>query len=285
MKGFLFIDKEKGMTSFDLVRKVRKISGVKKVGHSGTLDPLATGLLIIAIGEGTKLLEFLIGMDKDYEVVAKFGFVSDTYDAEGAVTEVDSEKVVERSELERVVSQRFLGDIKQVPPIYSALKVDGKKAYELARKGEKVELKERDVRIDAFDILDFDWPIVKFKVSCGSGTYIRSLIHDLGQVLGVGAYVEELRRTTVGDFRLDKAVKLDVLDKNIDQHLASLEEIAKNFDYWDLKASELEGLKDGRTLLNKKIEHDRPLMAFYNDKLVGVLENSGAGVKYKKMIF
>lgn len=289
MKGFLLVDKEKGLTSFDVIRGVRRAVDMKKVGHSGTLDPLATGLLLVAIGEGTKLLEFLIGCDKEYEVVGRFGSVSDTYDAEGVIVEEDLSLKFVKEDLLKMIDENFLGRIEQIPPKYSALKVDGKKAYELARAGKEVHLKGREVRIDEFEIVKFEWPVVSFRVKCGSGTYIRSLIHDLGQLLGCGGYVEELRRTIVGNFVIEKAVKLSGLgnksDQSFDQKIVSMEEVGKMFDFWDLDDEEWEGLQDGRVLLDKKIDHGRPMMAFYRDELVGVLKNAtDGGVRFRKMI-
>jgi len=286
MKGFFLIDKESGVTSFDAVRDIRRLTGVKKVGHSGTLDPLATGLLLVAVGEGTKLLEFLIGCTKEYEVVGRFGFKSDTYDAEGEIEEVSS-KVLSRDEIEAAIKANFVGEIEQIPPKYSALKIGGKRAADIMRAGGDVEMKARKLFISDFEVLEFDWPVVKFKVSCSSGTYIRSLIHDLGELLEVAAYVEELRRSKIGNFSLTDAVKIDVLSKNLEQNLVSMENLAKSFAVCELFDADYQGLKDGKILLGKKIEQGVPVMAFYKDKLVGVLEVSGGGegVKYKKMIF
>ena len=284
MKGFFLIDKESGVTSFDVVRDIRRLTGVKKVGHSGTLDPLATGLLLVAVGEGTKLLEFLIGCTKEYEVLGRFGFKSDTYDAEGEIEEVSS-KVLSRDEIEAAIKANFVGEIEQIPPKYSALKIGGKRAADIMREGGDVEMKARKLFISNFEILEFDWPVVKFRVSCSSGTYIRSLIHDLGELLEGGAYVEELRRSKIGDFSLVDAVKIDVLNKNLEQNLISMENMAKSFSLCELSDVDYQGLKDGKVLLGKKIEQDLPVMAFYKDKLVGILEVIGGGVKYRKMIF
>ena len=284
MKGFFLIDKESGVTSFDVVRDIRRLTGVKKVGHSGTLDPLATGLLLVAVGEGTKLLEFLIGCTKEYEVLGRFGFKSDTYDAEGSIDKVSS-KVLSSEEIEAAIKTNFLGNIEQIPPKYSALKIKGKRAADIMREGGDVEMKARKLHISNFEILEFDWPVVKFRVACSSGTYIRSLIHDLGELLETGAYVEELRRSKIGDFSLSNAVKTSLLSKNIEQNLISMEDLAKSFSICELSGADYEGLKDGKILLGKKIEQDVPVMAFYKDKLVGVLEYKEGGVKYKKMIF
>lgn len=217
MKGFLLVDKEKGWTSFDVVAKIRGVlsRGVAKqgkrkrlkVGHAGTLDPLATGLLFIAVGDYTKLLKNFVGLDKEYEVEAEFGFTSDTYDAEGNLQKVDVSFEAGITDIEKIIKDKFVGEIEQIPPKYSALKINGKKAYELARSGKEFEVKSRKVVIKQFDIIDFNWPIVKFRIFCGSGTYVRSLIHDLGQELGCGAYVKGLRRTKVGDFSVEKALR------------------------------------------------------------------------------
>ena len=212
MEGFLLIDKEKGFTSFDVVRGVRQLCGVKKVGHGGTLDPLATGLLVVAVGRSsTKKLHTLLKSDKEYEVVAAFGYISDSYDADGHLTRVkyDESATFNKKNIEKIISKNFIGEIEQMPPKYSALKVKGRRACDIVRAGGKVELKSRKIRIDSFEIMDFQWPEVRFRVKCGSGTYIRSLIHDLGQSLGCGAYVKELRRTKVGEYVVEDAVKLE----------------------------------------------------------------------------
>ncbi|PIR54912.1 tRNA pseudouridine(55) synthase TruB [Candidatus Peregrinibacteria bacterium CG10_big_fil_rev_8_21_14_0_10_36_19] len=282
MKGFVLIDKPKGISSFDVVYKVRKATGVKKVGHSGTLDPLATGLLLVAVGEGTKLLEFLIGCDKEYEVVAHFGFVSDTYDAEGSLTKIDDQKKCSIGDVEPLLMS-FLGEISQVPPKYSALKINGKPAYELARSGKDVEMKARAVFVEKFEVTSFKWPLVTFRVKCSAGTYIRSLVHDLGALLGCGAYVQELRRTVVGDFSVENALSVEDFSKNPEGGLIPLESIVANFYRLNLSDEDYSGLRDGR-ILNKKVEHDGVIMAFYKDVLVGVLEMVSEGVKYKKVI-
>ena len=273
MKGFLLVDKKTGMTSFDVVRDVRREFGVKKVGHSGTLDPLATGLLLVAVGEATKLLEYFVGLDKEYEVVGKFGFVSDSFDADGEVVESDEQKECLRSEVEEALGA-FVGDIEQVPPKYSALKIDGKRAYELARAGVDVKMKARKVTIGRYEIMDFNWPEVKFAVQCTSGTYVRSLVHDLGMKLGCGAYVKELRRISVGKFNV----------KDAGGDLIAIEDMVGDLPKFELSDADFEGLKDGRVLTDQKIEGEFAV-AFYKEKVVGVVENySKGGVKYRKMI-
>lgn len=206
MNDILLIDKPKGISSFDVIRRLRQKIGRKKMGHAGTLDPLATGLLIVAVGNATKELSKYMGLPKEYEVLVEFGKTSDTYDACGKITECDL-KPVERAEFEKVLT-RFIGFVSQVPPIHSAIKVNGKRAYELARKGQKVVLKPRTVEIKGIEILGWRWPFVDLQVKCGRGVYVRSLAHDIGQVLGVGGYVKELRRTAIGDFRVEDAMKI-----------------------------------------------------------------------------
>lgn len=238
MQGFLLIDKGEGLTSFDVISRIRKWTGERRVGHAGTLDPLATGLLVVAVGKATKLLKNFVGLDKEYEVKARFGAVSDTYDREGKITEGERQ-MASPFLLENLINKKFLGEIDQIPPKYSALKINGKKAADLARKGVEFEMKSRKVKIYSFDVTDFAWPEVGFRVHCGSGTYIRSLIHDIGQQLGCGAYVTQLRRWKVGDFRVDNekviAVgrEFDFADKNIGSHLIPVElmaELCKNHD-------------------------------------------------------
>lgn len=206
MDGFLLIDKEKGITSFDIIRIVRKILGEKKAGHAGTLDPLATGLVIVGLGKATKSLKDLLGMDKKYEVLAEFGYVSDSYDADGVVSPLNTDMVFGEDRLGDILDKKFTGKIEQMPPVYSALKVNGKRACDIVRAGGKVVLKPRIVTVHEFKIKEYRWPLISFEVHCGSGTYVRSLIHDLGQVLGCGAYVKELRRTSIANYSVKDAV-------------------------------------------------------------------------------
>ncbi|MBU1152245.1 tRNA pseudouridine(55) synthase TruB [Patescibacteria group bacterium] len=283
MDGFLLMNKPQGISSFDLVREVKRRLGERKVGHSGTLDPMAEGLMIIALGQGTKLLEYLIGLDKRYFVKAKFGMISDTFDAEGEIEEMNPSAVFEREEVEKIIAEKFLGKISQVPPKYSALKVGGKRACDIVRAGGEVSMQAREVQIDRFELVDYLWPTLSFEVDCGSGTYIRSLIHDLGQVLGCGAYVMELRRDRVGDWMLGDAVSLEDLRED---DLICLEDFAKKFECLDLAKADLDALSDGRVLLGKKIEQGGVKMAFFEGKFLGVLESSSdqTGIKFKKMI-
>ena len=204
----LLINKPVDWTSFDVVKKLRYALKVKKIGHAGTLDPLATGLLIIGTGKFTKKLNELQGLDKTYEGIIEIGKTTPSYDLE---TEFDSEQDwtdVTKDNLEEA-KEKLTGNIQQIPPAHSAIKVGGERAYKKARKNKEVKLEPRSLTIHDFQIDYSNLPEVKFKVSCSKGTYIRSLAHDFGQLLGVGAYLKKLVRTSVGEYQLSDAVDLD----------------------------------------------------------------------------
>lgn len=208
------MNKEKGWTSHDVVAKVRGIlkkeAGQKiKVGHTGTLDPLATGLMIVVVGKYCKRAQEFSGLDKSYEVVSKLGFTSDTGDAAGELTKKsDHEPFIE--EVENTTEQ-FFGVITQTPPIYSAIKVNGKRAYELARAGKEVKIESRKVKVNSILKLNYEYPNLSFECSVSSGTYIRSLVEDIGGKLGTGAFMSDLNRISVGEFKLKNAHKIDQL--------------------------------------------------------------------------
>lgn len=205
MNSILLIDKPSGITSFDVIRQLRRKLGIRKMGHAGTLDPLATGLLIIGLEKGTKELSRYMGLPKEYEVLVEFGKVSTTYDADGELRIADCELRIARVEFEEVL-KNFIGEISQMPPQFSAKRINGRRAYDLARRGEQAALKPVKVFIENIEILEWNWPFARLRVRCGKGTYIRSLAHDLGEALGCGGYVKELRRTAIGEFRVEKAV-------------------------------------------------------------------------------
>lgn len=201
----LLIDKPAGWTSHDVVAYLRRKLGVKKVGHAGTLDPFATGLLIVGVGrDSTKRLADFLKMDKSYEATVRLGATSDTDDRTGKIEEGKSDGETSRDDVRRALD-RFVGTIQQIPPAYSAKKIAGKKMYELARRGIVVEQKPVTVAIHSIDLLDYHWPLVRIRVNVSSGTYIRALARDLGEALGVGAYLEELRRTSIGPYDLTNA--------------------------------------------------------------------------------
>lgn len=205
----LLIDKPKTWTSFDVVNKIRYAIRIKKVGHAGTLDPLATGLLILCTGKFTKKLTDLQGLDKKYEVVFKLGATTASYDAEHPEENLIDASHIEEAQVSAMM-QKFTGEIEQTPPVYSAVKVDGKRAYKSARKGKAVVIKSRQVTVYAFDSLKEVGPNeYSANIHCSKGTYIRSLVHDLGQALGVGAYIRELRRTSIGEQRIEDAWVLE----------------------------------------------------------------------------
>jgi len=199
--------KPKGPSSFKIIGQIRKLTGVKKVGHAGTLDPLASGILVVGIGrEGTKKLSEAVGQDKEYVAEIELGATSITDDAEGPITRQSSSKIP-RNKIIPVI-KKFIGEIDQVPPIYSAIKVGGRRAYKLARAGESPPMKSRKALVKDIEILDYAWPILKIKVITGPGVYVRSLARDIGKELGVGAYMKELERTRVGEFTKQNALYL-----------------------------------------------------------------------------
>ncbi|MFH0779660.1 MAG: tRNA pseudouridine(55) synthase TruB [Parcubacteria group bacterium] len=207
--------KPKGPTSHDMIDKIRRITGVKRVGHAGTLDPLASGVLVVGIGrEATRTLDAEVKKEKEYIATIKFGETSETDDEEGilmakhGIYSVPSEDYPTSSQIETTM-KKFIGEISQIPPAYSALKIKGTPAYKLARSGKKVNLEPRKVFIKEIEILKYEWPLLKIKVVCGPGVYIRSLARDIGEALGVGGYMSALERTRVGDFTVEQAIDLD----------------------------------------------------------------------------
>jgi tRNA pseudouridine55 synthase len=205
LDGLLLADKGPGVTSFQVVAHLRRVLRVPKVGHGGTLDPMATGLLPILLGEATKLTAYLQGQDKEYRATIRLGVATDTLDATGSVTAERPVPPVTADDV-RTVLQRFVGEIEQVPPMYSAIHAGGRRLHELARAGVEVERAPRRVRVDAFDLLECAPPRLRVRVQCGSGTYVRSLASDVGEALGCGGHVEALVRTRVGGLRLEDAV-------------------------------------------------------------------------------
>src|ERR1700677_666405 len=205
--GILVINKPWGKTSHDVVESVRQLAGFRGIGHLGTLDPQATGVLVLALGRATRLARFYTGRRKRYTCAIRFGFATDTYDADGEAAGPDSAPVLDGNELEALARQ-FVGKIQQMPPAFSAKKIHGRPAHELARKNKVVDLKPVEVEVHEFRLTGTDGPVARFTVECGSGTYIRSLAHDLGKLQGSGAHLAEIVRTAVGEFTLDHAVTL-----------------------------------------------------------------------------
>lgn len=211
INGILNVYKEAGFTSHDVVAKLRGICRQKKIGHTGTLDPEAVGVLPVCLGSGTKLCNMLTDKSKEYEAVLLLGQVTDTQDVTGTVLEEHEVTVDEEQAVEAIRS--FVGAYEQIPPMYSALKVNGKRLYELARAGKEVERKGRPVEIHSIEILSVSLPEITFRVACSKGTYIRTLCHDIGQKLGCGGTMKSLKRTRVGIFTIDGALKLSQLEE------------------------------------------------------------------------
>ena len=218
--GFLLVNKPEGITSHDVVDRLRGVTGIKKIGHAGTLDPFATGLLIVGIGrEATKRIGRFVKLDKKYEADIQLGATTDTYDKNGKVLEVNFKKSLKENEIKRVLFS-FVGDIKQTPPMHSAKKIKGKKLYELARKGIEVEREPIQVKIYDIDLLEYENQTLKISVYCSSGTYIRTLAYDIGQKLECGGYLKGLKRTAIGEFWSEQAMDLeDIAENNWEQHL------------------------------------------------------------------
>ncbi len=230
MDGIIVVNKPENFTSHDIVNVIRKELNIKKVGHTGTLDPLATGVLPILICEGTKLSKYLINHDKEYIATIKLGEKTDTGDITGNV--LKTEKVNEYSPMQITsVLKSFEGKQEQVPPMYSAIKVEGKKLYEYARKGQVVDVKPRLIEIYEVELLNFDKKTIKFRVKCSKGTYIRSLCEDIAKKLGTIGTMQELQRTQVGEFKIENSIELEEIDKNkIQERIVTIEQFFNKSD-------------------------------------------------------
>ena len=243
MNGIILVNKQKNCTSHDVVYKVRKIVK-EKVGHTGTLDPLAEGVLPLLIGKGTLCSKYLIEHDKEYEVVLKLGISTQTMDGEGKVVEEKEveERVLDKKHIEEIL-ESFVGKQKQTPPMYSAIKVKGKKLYEYARKGEKIEIPKREIEIYSIKLVGInrEKKEIEFKVSCSKGTYIRSLCTDIAKKLGTIGYMSELKRLKVGNFKIEDTIIIDenVTKEDIEEKLITIEELFKNKEKIDLNSKKL----------------------------------------------
>ncbi|MDR1168740.1 MAG: tRNA pseudouridine(55) synthase TruB [Heliobacteriaceae bacterium] len=263
MFGFLNIYKPVGMTSHDVISRLRKVSKIKQIGHTGTLDPFAQGVLPVAIGKAARLIEFLED-DKEYLAVIKFGAATTTYDAEGELT-FTSEKQVTRAEVEDALKD-FSGEILQTPPVYSAIKVKGRKLYDYARKGEAVEVEPRRVVIENIELKNmYSGQCAEILVKCSKGTYIRSIAHDLGEKLGVGGHLVKLVRTKAGRFGIQNAIALDELDtqEKIPANLINPADVLPQRKY-EVTAEEAEKIKHGQFLLNKGYNNGEIVILVYN---------------------
>lgn len=255
MDGIIVINKEKEYTSHDVVAKLKKKLNISKVGHTGTLDPNATGVLPILIGKGTKFSKYLINHDKIYEVELELGKKTDTADIEGKVIEEENvdEKYIKENLLQ--VLESFVGKQEQIPPMYSAIKKNGKKLYEYARAGEKVDIEPRKIEIYKIDLNKYDKNIISFVVSCSKGTYIRSLCEDIAEKLNTVGYMKNLKRLQVGEFNIKDAVYIDDINlENVDEHLITLEELLKRTESISLNEKKLKLFLNGVQLTDNNID-------------------------------
>lgn len=247
--GFLNVNKPLHMTSHDVVAKIRRGLKIKKVGHAGTLDPLASGVLIVCVGSATRLSDYVMHATKRYRAQIHLGATTDTYDAEGTVLSERDASHVQQEDVQALFS-RFTGDIEQVPPMYSAIKQGGRKLYDLARAGEVVEREARSVKIMSLNIMDWSPPEFTLDVVCSAGTYIRSLAFDLGESLGVGAYLSGLMRVASGAFQLNDAVDLETVlaSANWQQYLVAPESALSDWPRVRLSEDEAEHIVHGRSI-------------------------------------
>lgn len=246
MEGVLNIDKPMGLTSHDVVGRVRRLSGTRRVGHTGTLDPLATGILVVCLGRATRLVEYVVGRPKTYTATIRLGQTTNTYDTEGEITaEQTLPDNLSLAEIRPYLDQ-FRGEIAQIPPLYSAIKKDGQPLYKLARQGKTIELEPRQVTIYELEVLAWQQPDLSLQIRCSAGTYIRSIAHDLGQLLGYGGHLTQLRRTAVGAFNLSTAVSLDDLTpNNLSHHLVAADLAVHHLPAYTLTADEATLLFNG----------------------------------------
>lgn len=279
--GILNINKKKGISSAKCVSLVRKALNQKKVGHTGTLDLEASGVLPIVVGKATRVSDYMMGKDKTYETLIEFGKKTDTLDAAGEVID-KSDKQITRSDLEEIL-KNYEGEITQIPPMYSALKVNGKKLYDLAREGIEIERKKRRVTIYDIELLDFDFPYAKLKVTCSKGTYIRTLVDDVGEELKTFAYVKDLCRVRVGDFKIENAISSDEIlemDKeNLILSLNNLDMALDNFPRYDLDKKYFSNAINGMTIrIEDKLEEN--VRVYVGDEFIGLGKSSTRGEEY-----
>ena len=279
--GFLNIYKPKGMTSFDVVAKLRRVTKIKQIGHTGTLDPFAVGVLPICIGKSTRLIEYLDD-DKEYLATVQFGKDTDTYDLDGTVTKIYNKKITQADLIS--ILDDFRGEIEQLPPIYSAIKVNGKKLYEYARKGEEVEIKPRKVFISKLELENFDFEKqeAKILVGCSKGTYIRSIAYDIGQKLNCGGYLTALERTKAGLFNREHSIPLENFGEVSDVR----NKLVNPIDVLPLSKVELndvekERVNHGMAIYNRGFKNSDVVILAYGGRIhaIGMVEDNQILVK------
>ena len=282
--GFLNINKPKGMTSHDVVYYVRKVLGIKQVGHSGTLDPLAEGVLVVGVGKATRLFEFL-EEEKEYIASIKFGYESDTLDIEGECTKKE-DYFPEENQLKEVLKE-FLGETEQIPPKYSAIKIGGKKLYDLARKGKEIcEIKPRPVKIKNIELLEIDENKAKIKVVCSKGTYIRSLIRDIAQKLGTVAVMSDLKRTKSGAFEIYNSIEIGEFCEASDFNSSIINplEVLK-YPQIEINDDELKAVKNGAIIsAPKNFKQNETVILTYCGKIASIAQITGSKAVQKKVL-
>ena len=281
--GFLNINKPKGMTSHDVVYFVRKLLGIKQVGHSGTLDPLATGVLVVGVGKATRLFE-LLKEEKEYIATIKFGYESETLDVEGEC-EKKEDYFPEEESLKKVLKE-FVGESEQIPPKYSAIKVGGKKLCDLARKGKEIgELKARPIKIKSIELLEIDENIAKIKVSCSKGTYIRSLIRDIAQKLGTCAVMSNLIRTKSGAFNIENSLEIgDYTEKSdIENSLINPVEVL-TYKNIEINENDLKKVKNGAFINNPDLPQNEIVILTNNGEMISIGQIAGKNIIQKKVL-
>ncbi|WIH90970.1 tRNA pseudouridine(55) synthase TruB [Brachyspira pilosicoli] len=281
MKGFLIVNKPKGITSFDVIRKLKPILKEKRIGHVGTLDPFASGVLIIALGRYTKLFFLFDDLYKEYIAEGVFGESRDTDDVEGKVLEkTKNQNILSFNELEALIKNNFLGSILQKPPIYSAKKIDGKRAYDLARENKEFQLKSVNVFINNIELLEYNYPYFRIKTSVSKGTYIRSIVRDIGEITNNLAYTKDLIRTSIGDYNIDNAINLE----NINAHnIISFFDMFKNFDKLLIEdEKDIKQILSGNTKLIENINIKNKYLALVDrdNNLLAIINNINNSNRY-----
>lgn len=268
MDGLLIINKPKGYTSHDVVNVLRKKLNTKKIGHTGTLDPNATGVLQILIGTATKTSKYMAEHEKAYIATIKLGEKTDTGDAEGNIIQEETLKNINKKEIEEVLKE-FIGKQKQIPPMYSAIKVNGKKLYEYAREGKKVDIEPREIEIIDINLEDYNKEEIQFSVRCSKGTYIRTLCEDIAVRLGTIGYMKELERTSINQFNIKNSIKLEEIDDlDIREKIISIENVFKNKPRLDLNNRKLELFLNG-VQLTYDLE-DELYRVYNNNNFIGL---------------
>ena len=290
MNGILNIFKPKGMSSFDVVRVVKKVAKTGKVGHTGTLDPEATGVLPVCIGRATKIIDYIMDSEKIYEVTFKLGIRTTTYDLEGEVLEERDTSNLRDEDILGVVKD-FIGEYSQVPPMYSALKQNGVRLYELARKGIEVEREGRLIKIYNIEDVKINNPYVSMKVTCSKGTYIRSLCYDIGEKLGVFATMTELNRSKTSVFSQEKSINInDLTEENIEDYIVTMEEALSKYEAIIVHGKYVKLLVNGVRVADNRFTKDKiinnTLYRVYdeNNNFIGLGERNNAGFKIEKLL-